>query len=100
MIRTADLGLRAAGREHDPEAAKLMLSKALLNRSAVSRCDLLVQVLASDLDFHRSPRWRRQANGSSQALCEDGQSHVRPGSHARGGAARSIRPQGCGSATG
>src|ERR1700676_2633061 len=53
MIRTADLGLRAAGREHDPEAERLLLSNAMLNPSAVRRGDWVVQFRGRRIDVHR-----------------------------------------------
>ena len=55
LIRTADLGLRAAGREHDPEAGKLLLSNAMLNPSAMRRGDWVVQFRAHRVDVGRVP---------------------------------------------
>lgn len=55
LIRTVDLGLRAAGREHDPEAGKLLLSNAMLNPSAMRRGDWEVQFRAHRVDVGRVP---------------------------------------------
>ncbi|MHB8723567.1 MAG: AsmA family protein, partial [Steroidobacteraceae bacterium] len=55
LIRTADLGLRAAGREHDPEAGKLLLSNAMLNPSAMRRGDWVVRFRAQRIEVGRVP---------------------------------------------
>jgi uncharacterized protein involved in outer membrane biogenesis len=55
LIRTADLGLRAAGREHDPEAGKLLLSNATLNPSAMRRGDWVVQFRAHRVEVGGVP---------------------------------------------
>jgi uncharacterized protein involved in outer membrane biogenesis len=52
-LRTADLGLRVAGREHDPEADKLLLSNAVFSPSALRRGDWAVQFRAHRLDVSR-----------------------------------------------
>jgi uncharacterized protein involved in outer membrane biogenesis len=53
MLRTADLGLRAAGREHDPEADKLLLSNAVFSPSALRRGDWAVGFRARRIDVSR-----------------------------------------------
>jgi AsmA family protein len=53
LVRTADIGLRAAGREHDPEAGKLLLSNATLNPSAMRRGDWVVQFHAHRVEVGR-----------------------------------------------
>ena len=53
VLRTADLGLRAAGREHDPEADKLLLSNAVFSPSALRRGDWAVQFRARRIDVSR-----------------------------------------------
>jgi AsmA family protein len=53
QLRTADLGLRAAGREHDPEADKLLLSNAVFSPSALRRGDWAVQFRARRIDVSR-----------------------------------------------
>src|SRR3984957_1886896 len=55
LLRTADLGLRAAGREHDPEAGKFLLSTAMLTPSAMRRGDWVVQFRAHRIDVGRVP---------------------------------------------
>jgi uncharacterized protein involved in outer membrane biogenesis len=52
-LRTADIGLRAAGREHDPEADKLLLSNAVFSPSALRRGDWTVQFRAGRIDVSR-----------------------------------------------
>jgi AsmA family protein len=52
-LRTVDLGLRAAGREHDPEADKLLLSNAVFSPSALRRGDWAVQFRARRIDVSR-----------------------------------------------
>lgn len=54
-LRMADLGLAAAGRDHDPDAGKFLLSKAVLKPSAVRQDDWLVQFHAAQLDVGRIP---------------------------------------------
>jgi uncharacterized protein involved in outer membrane biogenesis len=53
MLRTADLGLRAAGREQDPEAGKFLLSNAMLSPGAVRRGDWVAQFRARRIDVGR-----------------------------------------------
>jgi AsmA family protein len=53
VLRTADLGLRAAGREHDPEADKLLLSNAVFIPRTLRRADWAVQFRASRIDVSR-----------------------------------------------
>ena len=55
LVRTRDIGLLAAGREHDPDAGKLLLSNAMLNPSAMRRGDWVVQVRAHRVEVGRVP---------------------------------------------
>jgi uncharacterized protein involved in outer membrane biogenesis len=64
LIRTVDLGLRAAGREHDPEAAKLLLSNTMLSPSALRRGDWTVQLHARRIEVGRVPLRDVSAKGS------------------------------------
>jgi AsmA family protein len=50
ILRFADLGARAAGREQDPEAGKLLLSDAMLNPGAVRHGDWSVHFGAQRID--------------------------------------------------
>jgi uncharacterized protein involved in outer membrane biogenesis len=53
VIRSSDFGARAAGREHDPEAGKLLLSDAMLSPSAVRHGDWVVHLRAQRVDVGR-----------------------------------------------
>ncbi|GAC1669021.1 MAG: AsmA family protein [Steroidobacteraceae bacterium] len=53
VIRMADLGARAAGREQDPEDAKLLLSNAKLSPAAVRRGDWRVHFQARRIELGR-----------------------------------------------
>ncbi|HXA35869.1 MAG TPA: AsmA family protein, partial [Steroidobacteraceae bacterium] len=50
VIRLSDLGVRAAGREYDPESDKLLLSNAMLSPRAVRRGDWTVRFNADRVD--------------------------------------------------
>ena len=50
VIRTSDLGARAAGREQDPDSAKFLLSNAILNPRAVRHGDWRANLHARRID--------------------------------------------------
>jgi uncharacterized protein involved in outer membrane biogenesis len=53
VIRTSDFGERAAGREHDPGAGKLLLSDAMLSPSGVRHGDWVAHLRAQRVDVGR-----------------------------------------------
>ncbi|HEV7612494.1 MAG TPA: AsmA family protein [Steroidobacteraceae bacterium] len=55
VIRMSDLGARAAGREHDPESGRLLLSNAMLSPRAVRHGDWRVHFHARRVDVGHVP---------------------------------------------
>ena len=53
FIRSSDLGAKAAGREHDPEAGKRLLSDAMLSPTAVRHGDWVANFRAQRVDIGR-----------------------------------------------